>query len=168
MKKITLMVVTACLMSPFSALKADVAKKTIPNADVIKGQWHIIKGEIKSKWGELTHDEITQTEGDLEKLSGKLQKKYGWNKARADKEIKAFMKHHQSCHVSSNAEIIKGKWHSVKGKLKAQWGKLTHNDITRMEGNFEELSGKLQEKYGWEKARADKEINAFIARNKWS
>ena len=94
MKKVTLIVAAACLMSPLSALKAGAVHKThvvMPNADVVKGQWHIIKGKLKAQWGKFTDDEITQMEGTFEELSGKLQKKYGWEKARADKEVNDFV-----------------------------------------------------------------------------
>ena len=94
MKKVILVVVAACLVSPVCALRAEPVNKNqvvMPNADVIKGQWHVIKGKLKAQWGKLTDNEITQMEGNFEELSGKLQKKYGWKKAKADKEIKNFI-----------------------------------------------------------------------------
>jgi len=33
-----------------------------------------------------------------------------------------------------NKDIFKGHWHEIKGKLKQQWGKLTDNEITQMQG----------------------------------
>lgn len=61
-----------------------------------------------------------------------------------------------------NQDIIKGQWHEIKGKLKQQWGKLTDDDVTKMQGTFEELSGVLQKKYGYQKDQAEKEINSFL------
>ena len=66
-----------------------------------------------------------------------------------------------------NEDIIKGKWKEVKGKLKQHWSKLTDDQIGRMEGNFTELSGTLQKHYGYQKDQAEKEINAFIDKNKF-
>lgn len=66
-----------------------------------------------------------------------------------------------------NTDIIKGHWHEVKGKLKQQWGKLTDDEITQMEGSSEELAGALQKAYGYEKEKAQKEIKKFIDDNKW-
>lgn len=53
------------------------------NADVLKGSWKQIKGEIKKKWGQLTDDELDQMEGDQDKVLGALQKKYGFTKDQA-------------------------------------------------------------------------------------
>lgn len=63
-----------------------------------------------------------------------------------------------------NKDTFKGKWGEVKGKLKQQWGKLTDDDITKIEGRYEELSGRLQKHYGYEKDRAEREIDSFIER----
>jgi len=64
-----------------------------------------------------------------------------------------------------NKDIIQGHWHEVKGKLKQQWGDLTDEEITKMEGTQEELQGVLQKKYGYEADRAKKEVESFIKKN---
>ncbi|HXF90819.1 MAG TPA: CsbD family protein [Candidatus Nitrosotenuis sp.] len=66
-----------------------------------------------------------------------------------------------------NKDIIEGKWHEIKGKLKQQWGKITDNDILKMKGTHEELCGIIQEKYGYQRDKAEKEINEFIHKNNW-
>ena len=58
-----------------------------------------------------------------------------------------------------NDDILAGKWKQVKGNARQWWGRLTDDDINRMTGKTEELSGKLQERYGWTKERAHEEIN---------
>lgn len=60
-----------------------------------------------------------------------------------------------------NKDIISGKWSQVKGKAKAKWGDLTDDVFDVAEGNSEYLSGKLQERYGWTRERADEEVNNF-------
>ena len=44
--------------------------------------------------------------------------------------------------------VFKGKWNQLKGKAKQQWGNLTDDDLTYVEGKEDELYGKLQEKTG--------------------
>ncbi len=61
------------------------------NTDIIKGQWHVIKGKLKEQWGELTDDAIMQMEGNAEELAGALQKAYGYKKEDAHKEINKFI-----------------------------------------------------------------------------
>ena len=43
----------------------------------IKGDWHIIKGKIKQKWGALTDDDLQLIEGQEEELIGRIQKRTG-------------------------------------------------------------------------------------------
>ncbi|WP_288951903.1 CsbD family protein [uncultured Paracoccus sp.] len=57
------------------------------NRDILKGKWNQFKGTIKEKWGDLTDDDLLQIEGDADKLSGKLQEKYGWAKEDADRKV---------------------------------------------------------------------------------
>lgn len=61
-----------------------------------------------------------------------------------------------------NKDIIKGNWREIKGKLKQQWGSLTDDDLTKMQGTYEELAGALQKRYGYQKDKVDSEIEAFI------
>lgn len=60
-----------------------------------------------------------------------------------------------------NKDIFKGKWHDFKGKIKAKWGKLTDDDLTEINGERESLLGKLETRYGFEKDRAEKELEKF-------
>ena len=60
-----------------------------------------------------------------------------------------------------NSDTLKGQWHQVKGEIKNQWGKLTDDDVNQIEGNGEKLIGKLQERYGYAKDRAQQEFDNF-------
>ena len=61
-----------------------------------------------------------------------------------------------------NDDILKGKWAQLKGKVKEQWGKLTDDDLTAIGGKKDEFLGKLQERYGYRKDQAEKEVNDFL------
>ncbi|MHB8897537.1 MAG: CsbD family protein [Thermoguttaceae bacterium] len=60
------------------------------NWEQIKGSWNQVKGQAKEKWGELTDDELTQVAGKRDQLLGVLQRKYGYAKEEAEKEVKEF------------------------------------------------------------------------------
>lgn len=47
-----------------------------------------------------------------------------------------------------NRDTIKGDWQVAKGKIKAQFGKLTDDELTQVEGDYEQLCGKIQKAYG--------------------
>ena len=61
-----------------------------------------------------------------------------------------------------NKDIIAGKWQEVKGAIKKQWANFTDDDVGKMKGSYEELKGELQKKYGYEKEKAEKELDSFI------
>lgn len=48
-----------------------------------------------------------------------------------------------------NEDILKGKWLEIKGMVKEKWGKLTDNDLDKIEGKGEILFGLLRKKYGY-------------------
>lgn len=57
------------------------------NKDQFLGRWREFKGKIKEKWGKLTDDDISQINGKWDQLSGALQRKYGWTKEQAEREM---------------------------------------------------------------------------------
>lgn len=63
-----------------------------------------------------------------------------------------------------NADVLKGKWLQLKGKVRSQWGKLTDDELDQINGNSEQLVGLLQERYGYAKDRAEREVNTFMDR----
>jgi uncharacterized protein YjbJ (UPF0337 family) len=65
-----------------------------------------------------------------------------------------------------NWDIVKGNWKQFKGKVKAQWGKLTDDHLDVIAGKRDELAGKIQETYGITKDEAEEQIKRFEERNK--
>ena len=64
------------------------------NADVMKGKWKQLKGEVKSQWGQLTDDDLDVVEGDAEKLIGRVQERYGYQRDQAKREVAEFLDRH--------------------------------------------------------------------------
>lgn len=63
-----------------------------------------------------------------------------------------------------NSDIIAGKWEQLKGKARQQWAKLTNDDVEQVKGDAQALSGRLQERYGWAREQAEREITDWLAR----
>jgi uncharacterized protein YjbJ (UPF0337 family) len=61
-----------------------------------------------------------------------------------------------------NWDVLKGQWKQMTGKVKAKWGKLTDDDLTTIGGQKDQFIGKLQERYGFKKDQAEKEVNDFL------
>lgn len=62
-----------------------------------------------------------------------------------------------------NWDQVKGNWKDFQGKVKEKWGKLTDDDLTVIEGKRDQLVGKLQERYGYTKEQAEKNLEEFTS-----
>jgi len=60
-----------------------------------------------------------------------------------------------------NWDQVEGKWKQLKGVARQQWGKLTDDDLDLIAGRREELIGKLQERYGIARDRAEREAEEW-------
>ncbi len=47
------------------------------NQQVLQGNWNEIKGKLRSKWGQLTSDDVQRFDGNVDRLMGLIQKKTG-------------------------------------------------------------------------------------------
>ena len=63
-----------------------------------------------------------------------------------------------------NKDQWQGKWKQLTGEVKAQWGKLTDDDLDQIAGNRERLEGKIQERYGVEREEARRQLEDFERR----
>jgi uncharacterized protein YjbJ (UPF0337 family) len=61
-----------------------------------------------------------------------------------------------------NPEILRGRWNELKGDIRTRWGKLTDDDVMQIQGQAEKLIGMLQQRYGYKREQAEKEINDFL------
>jgi uncharacterized protein YjbJ (UPF0337 family) len=53
---------------------------------------------------------------------------------------------------------LEGDWKQLRGRVKQRWGKLTDDDLTAISGRRDQLEGKIQERYGYARSQARKEI----------
>ena len=61
-----------------------------------------------------------------------------------------------------NWNQVQGQWKQIKGKAKVKWGKLTDEEIDVIEGNRDQLVGKIQQRYGVGKDQAEKDVDDWI------
>ena len=47
-----------------------------------------------------------------------------------------------------NQQMLQGNWNEIKGKLRTKWGQLTDDDLTRFNGDVDQLVGTIQRKTG--------------------
>lgn len=49
-------------------------------SDKVKGNWNIVKGNLKQKWADLTDDDLLYEDGKEDEVLGRIQKKTGETK----------------------------------------------------------------------------------------
>ena len=84
---------------------------------------------------------------------------------RADQGKADAMSKQQSQSMPSTDQI-KGKWKQQVGAAKIAWGKLTEDELLRLEGHEQKLAGLVQERYAITRDEADKQVKAFFEKNK--
>src|SRR5215470_10533229 len=62
-------------------------------------------------------------------------------------------------HSPINRDTLAGQWKQMRGALKSWWGKLTDDDFDRIGGQKDRLVGTLQEKYGYTRDMAQREVD---------
>ena len=66
------------------------------NTDILKGNWKQFRGEVQKQWGKLTNDDLDVINGEYEKLVGRVQERYGWDRERAEREVTDYFERHPS------------------------------------------------------------------------
>ncbi len=56
-----------------------------------------------------------------------------------------------------NNDVFQGKWKQIRGQVKVWWGKLTDDDLDKVNGEYDKFIGLLQEKYGYTRQQAEEE-----------
>lgn len=63
-----------------------------------------------------------------------------------------------------NWDQIKGKWTQFRGQAKEQWGNLTDDDLDRVNGQQDQLVGRVQERYGIAREEAQRQVDDWSRR----
>jgi uncharacterized protein YjbJ (UPF0337 family) len=62
-----------------------------------------------------------------------------------------------------NWDQIEGQWKDFKGQVREKWAKFTDSDLDAIGGKKDRLVGKLQQVYGTEKDKAERDVNQFLS-----
>jgi uncharacterized protein YjbJ (UPF0337 family) len=57
------------------------------NQQTLQGNWNEIKGKLRSKWGQLTGDDLQATKGNVDELIGVIQRKTGEARSSIEKYL---------------------------------------------------------------------------------
>src|SRR5579859_7977118 len=96
-----------------------------------QGHWNQLKGQVKEKWGQLTDNDLTSVEGNLEKLVGLIQQKTG----TARREVENFF---DNCVSQSTA---------TANRLAQTAQEYMHGASESVAAGYEDLSNRIQRGY---------------------
>ncbi|HTI88553.1 MAG TPA: CsbD family protein [Alphaproteobacteria bacterium] len=57
------------------------------NWDQVAGNWKQLKGAMKTRWGQLTDDDLTMIAGKRDQLLGRIQERYGLARDEAERQL---------------------------------------------------------------------------------
>ncbi|WP_068858676.1 CsbD family protein [Perlucidibaca aquatica] len=65
-----------------------------------------------------------------------------------------------------SVESLKAQWKQQVGAAKVVWGRLTDDELLKIEGHAQKLAGLVQERYTIAHEEADKQVKAFFDKHK--
>jgi uncharacterized protein YjbJ (UPF0337 family) len=57
------------------------------NKNTFKSRWEEIRAEVRRRWGQLTDDDLEAVGGDVDRLIGCIEKRYGQPREHAAREV---------------------------------------------------------------------------------
>jgi len=61
-----------------------------------------------------------------------------------------------------NWDQLEGKWKQLKGAARMKWAQLSEDDLDQIDGRKERLIGKIQERYGLARERAEQQVEEWL------
>ena len=80
------------------------------NKEILLGKWKEIAGEIQTKWGDISENELQKVKGNLTTLVGLFQQKFGISKEEAEQKVEELMKKYNKQEIKEKLEVTAGKF----------------------------------------------------------
>jgi len=63
-----------------------------------------------------------------------------------------------------NEATLQGNWNEIKGKLRKRWGQLSNDDVQTFNGNIDQLVGLIQRKTGEARSQVESVLDELSSR----
>jgi len=102
------------------------------NAQELQGQWNSLRGQVKSKWGQLTDDDLQLHGGNIDQLVGRIQQKTGEGREAIEKYLGDLTSRGSSV-VAQAAEAVGNFSQQAGERLRDQYGQYADAARDRLE-----------------------------------
>ena len=79
------------------------------NKEISLGKWKEISGEIQTKWGDISENELQKVKGNVTALVGLVQQKFGVSKEDAEKKVEELVAKYNKAEIKEKMEVTAGK-----------------------------------------------------------
>jgi uncharacterized protein YjbJ (UPF0337 family) len=86
------------------------------NQQVLQGNWNELKGKIRSKWGQLTNDDVQNFDGNVDRLVGVIQRKTGEGRESIERYLNELASSGSSA-VGQAAEAVRDYAHQAGERI---------------------------------------------------
>lgn len=87
--------------------------RTMISEQTLRGNWDEVKGLLRSKWGELTDDDVMEFDGNVEHLMGTIQRKTGEARESVEQFFEQFNANGASAFSRAGEAVRAGAQHAV-------------------------------------------------------
>jgi uncharacterized protein YjbJ (UPF0337 family) len=93
------------------------------NAQTIQGQWNMIRGQLKAKWGQLTDDDLQWSGGNVDMLIGRIQQKTGEGREAIERYLAELTSQGASA-IASATEAVGQAAQQAADQLRTRYGQM--------------------------------------------
>src|SRR6187431_1537406 len=94
------------------------------NEQTLQGNWNEIKGKLRTKWGQLTNDDVSTFSGSIDQLVGLIQRKTGETRGSVEKYLEE-VSSHGAASLSGAAETARQYAQQAAEKTREYAGQAT-------------------------------------------
>jgi uncharacterized protein YjbJ (UPF0337 family) len=106
------------------------------NQQTLQGNWNEIKGKLRSKWGELTDDDVMAFNGDIDQMIGTIQKKTGAARENIEQFFEQFSNNASAAFRQAKEDVSSSAHYAVN---RAQ--EVTQQAAANIRSGYAEMEG---------------------------
>ncbi|MCU0720960.1 MAG: CsbD family protein [Pirellula sp.] len=106
------------------------------NQQVLQGNWNEIKGKLRSKWSELTEEDVKAFNGNVDQLLGKIQNKTGVARESIEQFFEQFNANASSAFSQVKDSVVGAAQHAASSAQEA-----TQHAAASMRSGYAEVEG---------------------------